>query len=74
MVKRTIYTLLAVLFGLNAQAQQVTEYDALQKAKQFLSNKSFSMVSKTRGSSEKDRNGSITNAEITTVADIIMGK
>lgn len=54
MVKRTIYTLLAVLFGLNAQAQQVTEYDALQKAKQFLSNKSFSMVSKTRGSSEKD--------------------
>ena len=54
MVKRTIYTLLAVLFGLNAQAQQVTEYDALQKAKQFLSSKTFSNASKTRGSSEED--------------------
>lgn len=54
MVKRTIYTLLAIVCGLNAQAQQVTEYDALQKAKQFLSSKTFTNASLTRGSSEKD--------------------
>ncbi len=41
-----------VTFGPSAQAQQVTEQKALQKAKSFLTGKTISIVGKTRSSSE----------------------
>ena len=53
-MKKTLLLMLTLLLGLSVQAQQVTEQEALQKARSFLSGKTFSIVSKTRGNSESD--------------------
>ena len=52
MAKRLILSVFAVLAGLHIQAQQLTEQEALQRAKGFMSGKTFKETSKTRGSAD----------------------
>ena len=52
MAKRLILSVFAVLAGLHIQAQQLTEQEALQRAKGFMSGKTFKETCKTRGSAD----------------------
>ena len=52
MAKRLILSVFAVLAGLHIQAQQLTEQEALQRAKGFMGGKTFKETSKTRGSAD----------------------
>ena len=52
MAKRLILSVFTVLAGLCMQAQPLTEQEALQRAKGFMSGKTFKEVSKTRGGAD----------------------